>query len=85
MEVFHAERFSCHSEFLFQASGTTFISEEEQKSSKPPLDYVISLQEDIHVGKIVQEIIVSDAFSTGKWGFELQTLEMFIRPNCTLQ
>ena len=67
IEVFVAERFPCYSEFLYQESNMTFVSEEEQRTSKPSIDYIANLNEDLHVNAIVQGIVVADAFSVGKF------------------
>ena len=65
IEVFVAERFPCHSEFLFEASNMTFVSAAEQSASTPAVDYIVTLNETLHVNGSVQEMLVADAFSTG--------------------
>nr|AXL14330.1 mega-thrombospondin [Nematostella vectensis] len=68
IELFLAERFSCDSEFLYQASGISFVT---SPSEALPLDYVLDVSESIHVGSVVQEFLVSDAFSTGPYQVEI--------------
>lgn len=67
IEVFVAERFPCHSEFLFEASNMTFVSAAEQSASTPAVDYIVTLNETLHVNGSVQEMLVADAFSTGPY------------------
>ena len=43
----------------------TFVSDVEQRSGKPPVDYVVTLKEDLHVNAIVQDMAIADAFSVG--------------------
>ena len=82
IEVFVAERFPCYSEFLYQESNMTFVSEEEQRTSNPSIDYIANLNEDLHVNAIVQGIVLADAFSVGKFG--ISTSHTWSRKNSFL-
>ena len=66
IQVFVAERFPCYSQFLYQESNVTFVSDQEQRTTKPPVDFMATLKEDLHVNAIIQDMIISDAFSIGK-------------------
>ena len=66
IEVFVAERFPCYSQFLYQESNMTFVPDEEQRTTKPPVDFIATLKEDLHVNAIIQDMVISDAFSIGK-------------------
>eukprot|EP00794_Sanderia_malayensis_P016720 gene16720-18414_t len=67
IELFHAERFQCSSEYFFQESGVSFLSLADQQATTPPVDFVVSLSEEIHLNAAVQDFIVADAFSTGPY------------------
>ena len=66
MDVFHAERFKCSSQYLFQASGVDFVSIAEQQTNKPRIDYFISESENSNVHTILADMLIADAFSKGK-------------------
>ncbi|XP_022792613.1 uncharacterized protein LOC111331710 [Stylophora pistillata] len=62
LDVFVAERFLCNSHILFQSSGASFL---------PPLDYVATVSENAHVGVIVQNVHIGDAFSSGPYNVDI--------------
>ena len=65
LDVFHAERFACKSEFLFIGSGVEFVSNADQWK-KPRIDYYFKPNENIPTTTIIGEIMIADVFSTGK-------------------
>ncbi|XP_066913775.1 uncharacterized protein [Clytia hemisphaerica] len=65
LEIFHAERFACHSQFLFYESGVDFVSLEEQKGDQPKIDFDFEVEENVPVERIIGEIILADPFSIG--------------------
>ncbi|XP_021356440.1 uncharacterized protein LOC110452321 isoform X2 [Mizuhopecten yessoensis] len=60
--VFHVERLQCASSLFIQTEDFDFIVNPEDE---PPRDYVISFDEDYHVNGIIQELVLSDVFSSG--------------------
>ncbi|XP_031564283.1 uncharacterized protein LOC116299704 isoform X2 [Actinia tenebrosa] len=70
IDVFLAERFPCDSQFLFQMSGSSFVNPGE---SIKPVDYVVHVSEDTHVGSVIQEFEIGDAFTTGSYSVDLLT------------
>lgn len=68
LEVFVAERFKCDSNLFFQTSGVKFIRKWEETL---PVDYMSDISENLHVGALVQEFEVSDAFSVGPYEVEI--------------
>lgn len=65
MDIFHAERFACNSEFLFYESGVEFVSEADQRGDKPRIDFYFEPHEDVHITSIIGEIIIADPFTIG--------------------
>ncbi|XP_078366394.1 uncharacterized protein LOC144650562 [Oculina patagonica] len=68
LNVFVAERFKCDSNLLVQTSGVQFVRQWEQNR---PVDYISDISENLHIGALVQEFKVSDAFSTGPYKVEI--------------
>ena len=58
----------CTSEFLFEVEGTTFS---QNTTVALPLDYAVTVAEDTDIGTIVQEIELTDVFSTGPYSITL--------------
>ncbi|KAI8516137.1 hypothetical protein Bbelb_069500, partial [Branchiostoma belcheri] len=76
--LFVAEREQCVSSFFLEISGTTFSSQVIGSSADSgsrrrrsadvsgyPLDYEVTVREDLHVNGTVQTVVVTDIFSTG--------------------
>ena len=61
-DLFHANTKLCSSEFLLQVENVTF---HQNKTTKLPLDYQVSITEDVDVGHILTAVNVEDAFSQG--------------------
>ena len=74
MEIFHAERFACDSQFLFYESGVDFVTLEEQKGDQPKIDFDFEVEENVPVDRIIGQIILADPFSIG-----MKTLKHFTR------
>ena len=54
----------------------TFVSEAAQQTSLPSVDYIMTLSENLHINGAIQDMIVGDAFSTGRC---LKALYLFDR------
>jgi len=70
LDIFHAERFSCKSEFLFFESGVEFVSIADQWE-KPRIDYYFKPSENIPKTTIIGEILIADVFSMGESNISL--------------
>lgn len=68
IDVFLAERFYCDSVFLFQSSGVQFV---RPWDATLPLDYVVDISENLHIGGLLQELDVADAFSSGPYTVQI--------------
>ena len=68
IDLFLAERYQCDSVFLYQASGVDFV---RQWESTNPIDFMIDVSENLHVGGVIEEFEVADAFSTGPYTVEI--------------
>jgi len=68
LDVFIAERFKCDSILFLQTSGVKFVRQWEETL---PGDYISDISENTHVGALIQEFLVSDAFSTGPYKVEI--------------
>ncbi|XP_074618758.1 uncharacterized protein LOC141877629 isoform X2 [Acropora palmata] len=71
LDIFMAERFTKDSVLFLQTSGVNFVRQWDKNTL--PLDYISEISEDTHVGSIVQELTVSDAFSLGPYRVEILT------------
>ena len=58
----------CTSEFLFEVEDTTFS---QNASVALPLDYAVTVAEDSDIGTIIQEMQLTDVFSTGPYSITL--------------
>ena len=56
--MFHVERRLCRSQLYLETKDIVF-------SQDPPIDHIVSVSEDLHVGGLVIEIPLADDFSTG--------------------
>ena len=65
LEIFHAERFKCHSEFYFKESGIHFINSSKRSDQK--IDYFITVDEDTQVNTTLTEVVIADGFSKGEF------------------
>ena len=68
VHVFLAERFTCDSTLLYQASGVQFV---RQAESTRPVDHVSDVSESLHSGGLVQSLQLADAFSVGPYRVEI--------------
>jgi len=63
LDIFHVEKARCTSEFLFTASGVSFINAE---NNEKVADYIFEPPEDLHLKAIVGTFLVSDLYNTSK-------------------
>lgn len=68
IDLFLAERFECESVFLYQTSGVQFVRQWEPTN---PVDFVLDISENLHIGAVVQEFEVADVFSSGPYTVEI--------------
>ncbi|XP_033638385.1 uncharacterized protein LOC117299078, partial [Asterias rubens] len=61
-DLFHTERNPCSSEFYLELQGVTFLSIEAEN---PPVDYSVTINEDLHLNAVIESIWVADVFSSG--------------------
>ncbi|XP_022091637.1 uncharacterized protein LOC110979841, partial [Acanthaster planci] len=61
-DIFHTERNPCSSEFFLEIQGMDFLPSDPDN---PPVDYAVTVEEDLHLNAILESIWVADAFSTG--------------------
>ncbi|XP_038053256.1 uncharacterized protein LOC119725765 [Patiria miniata] len=61
-DIFHTERNPCSSEFFLEIQGVDFLPLDPDN---PPVDYVVTVDEDLHLNAILESVWVADAFSTG--------------------
>ena len=54
--------------FLYQTSGVQFVRQWEPTN---PVDFVLDISENIHVGAVVLEFEVGDVFSSGPYTVEI--------------
>ena len=61
-DLFHTERNPCSSELFLEIQGVDFLPIDAEN---PPFDYVITIDEDLHLSAVIESIWVADVFSTG--------------------
>ena len=61
-DIFHTERNPCSSELFLEIQGVEFLPLDPDN---PPVDYAVSMGEDLHLNGILESIWVADVFSTG--------------------
>ncbi|XP_038053348.1 uncharacterized protein LOC119725831 isoform X2 [Patiria miniata] len=61
-DIFHTERNPCSSEFFLEIQGMDFLPLDPDN---PPVDYAVTVDEDLHLNAILESIWVADVFSTG--------------------
>ena len=75
LEIFHAERFKCHSEFYFKESGIHFVN--STKKSDQKIDYFLNVDEDTQMNTTLTEVVIADAFSKGEFSPKLTPKVLF--------
>ncbi|XP_022099461.1 uncharacterized protein LOC110984001 isoform X2 [Acanthaster planci] len=61
-DLFHTERNPCSSEFFLEVQGIKFLP---LNPDNPPVDYAVTVDEDLHLSAILESVWVADAFSAG--------------------
>ncbi len=61
-DIFHTERNPCSSELFLEIQGVTFLAIDAEN---PPVDYTVTISEDLHLNAVIESIWVADVFSTG--------------------